>query len=136
MRAGANNLNGSAICILDDDPSVLKSTGRLLSSAGWPVQPFADPQSFLNYARLHRPRLAVIDMAMPLMHGLEVQKRLGDISPATRVIVLTANDDPAVRSKAMAAGALAFFVKPVEDEKFLSEVESAIKVEPPLRRAI
>jgi len=83
--ASTNNLNGSAICILDDDPSVLKSTGRLLSSAGWPVQPFIDPHSFLNYARMHRPRLVVIDMAMPLMHGLEVQKRLREVSPATKI---------------------------------------------------
>src|SRR4051794_17805968 len=108
--ANTNNLNGSAICILDDDPSVLKSTGRLLSSAGWRVQPFEDPNSFLNYARMHRPRLAVIDMAMPLMHGLEVQKRLREISPATKVVILTANDHPVIRASAIGAGEAKFFV--------------------------
>ena len=118
--------NGTAICILDDDPSVLKSTGRLLSSAGWPVQPFQDPNSFLNYAQIHRPRLAVIDMAMTLMHGLEVQRRLREISPVTNVVVLTANDDPAIRSRAIEAGAANFFVKPVEDEKFLSAIASVL----------
>ena len=123
---GPINLNGSAICILDDDPSVLKSTGRLLSSAAWPVQPFQDPHSFLNYARIHQPRLAVIDMAMSSMHGLEVQKRLREISPATRVVVLTANDDQVIRSSAIDAGATAFFVKPVEDEEFLSAIDSAL----------
>lgn len=123
---GPINLNGSAICILDDDPSVLKSTGRLLSSAGWPVQPFQDPHSFLNYARIHRPRLAVIDMAMSSMHGLEVQKRLREISPATRVVVLTANDDQVIRSSAIDAGAADFFVKPVEDDEFLSGIDSAL----------
>jgi two-component system response regulator HydG len=123
---GANNFNGSAICILDDDPSVLKSTGRLLSSAGWRVQPFEDPHSFLNYARVHRPRLAIIDMAMRLMHGLEVQRQLREISPRTKVVVLTANDDPAIRSSAINGGAVNFFVKPVEDEEFLSAIESAI----------
>ena len=122
----AASLNGAAICILDDDPSVLKSTGRLLSSAGWPVQPFQDPNSFLNYAEIHHPRLAVIDMAMPLMHGLEVQRRLREISPATKVVVLTANDDPAIRSRAIEAGATNFFVKPVEDTKFLSAIASAL----------
>ena len=123
---GANNFNGSAICILDDDPSVLKSTGRLLSSAGWRVQPFEDPHSFLNYARVHRPRLAIIDMAMRLMHGLEVQRQLREISPPTKVVVLTANDDPAIRSSAIKGGAVNFFVKPVEDEAFLAGIESAI----------
>jgi two-component system response regulator HydG len=135
---GPNNLNGSAICILDDDPSVLKSTGRLLSSAGWPVQPFQDPHSFLNYARIHRPRVAVLDVAMPLMHGLEVQKRLREISPATRVVVLTANDDPVIRSSAIDAGAAAFFVKPVEDEEFLSGIDWALNrgsVAPPAKAA-
>lgn len=135
---GSNNMNGSAICILDDDSSVLKSTGRLLSSAGWPVQPFQDPHSFLNYARIHRPRVAVLDVAMPLMHGLEVQKRLREISPATRVVVLTANDDPVIRSSAIDAGAAAFFVKPVEDEEFLSGIDSALNrgsVAPPAKAA-
>jgi two-component system response regulator FixJ len=135
---GSNNMNGSAICILDDDSSVLKSTGRLLTSAGWPVQPFQDPHSFLNYAEIHRPRLAVLDVAMPLMHGLEVQKRLREISPATRVVVLTANDDPVIRSSAIDAGAAAFFVKPVEDEEFLSGIDSALNrgsVAPPDKAA-
>jgi two-component system response regulator HydG len=135
---GSNNMNGSAICILDDDSSVLKSTGRLLTSAGWPVQPFQDPHSFLNYAEIHRPRLAVLDVAMPLMHGLEVQKRLREISPATRVVVLTANDDPVIRSSAIDAGAAAFFVKPVEDEEFLSGIDSALNrgsVAPPAKAA-
>jgi two-component system response regulator ChvI len=130
MISGLSHLNGSAICLLDDDPSVLKSTGRLLSSAGWRVQPFEDPYSFLNYAQIHRPRLAVIDIAMPLMNGLEVQKRLRQVSPSTRAFVLTANDDPVIRSTAMKAGAEGFFVKPVEDDEFLSSIEAAIKAGP------
>ena len=127
MIAGPTNFNGSAICLLDDDPSVLRSTGRLLSSAGWNAQPFEDPYSFLNYARIHQPRLAVIDMAMPVMHGLEVQRRLRDLSPNTKVIVLTAHDDPVVRNNAIRAGATGFFLKPVEDEEFLRQIESAIR---------
>ena len=75
---------------------------------------------------------------MPLMHGLEVQKRLREISPATRVVVLTANDDPVIRSSAIDAGAAAFFVKPVEDEEFLSGIDSALNrgsVAPPAKAA-
>jgi FixJ family two-component response regulator len=62
---------------------------------------------------------------MPVMDGLEVQNRLHDVSPATRVIVLTSKDDAVVRSKAMGAGACAFFLKPVEDDEFLAGIKSA-----------
>jgi FixJ family two-component response regulator len=113
------------IYLLEDDPSVIKATSRLLSSEGWKVESFLDPLAFLDSAQAHHPRVAVIDIWMPAMNGLEVQTRLRTLSPATRVIVLTANDDPAVRSKATAAGASAFLVKPADDEEFLSAIESA-----------
>ena len=113
------------ICLVDDDPSVLKATGRLLSSAGWKVEAFSDPIAFLHYAQTHHPNVVVLDIRMPIMGGLEVQTRLQNLSPESRVIVLTSKDDPSVRSKAMDAGATAFFLKPVNDEEFLAGVESA-----------
>jgi two-component system response regulator HydG len=67
----------------------------------------------------------VIDMVMPDMNGLEVQTRLRRLSPSTRVIVLTAKDDPAVRRIAMNAGASAFFIKGVESGEFLAGVKAA-----------
>jgi two-component system response regulator HydG len=112
--------------LVDDDPSVLKATGRLLSSAGWKMELFNDPIAFLQYAETHRPPLVVLDILMPVMNGLEVQTRLRSLSPSTRVIVLTSKDDPSVRSKAMDGGASAFFLKPVGDEEFLAGVESAV----------
>jgi FixJ family two-component response regulator len=117
--------NGVKVCLVDDDPSVLKATARLLSSAGWEVETFSDPASFLKYAQQHSPRVAVVDILMPTMDGLEVQQRLRDLSPSTRVIIMTSNDDPAVRSKAMGAGASAFFLKPVKDDQFLAHIQSA-----------
>ena len=124
--SNSSSVNGSAICLLDDDPSVLKATGRLLSSAGREVQSFTDPHAFLNYAQTQHPRLAILDMLMPLMHGLDVQRRLQNVSPATRVIILTSKDDPFVRSQAMEAGAAGFFLKPVNDEEFLSGVDAIL----------
>ena len=121
-----SSVNGSPICLLDDDPSVLKATGRLLSSAGREVQSFTDPHAFLNYAQTQHPRLAIVDILMPLMHGLEVQRRLRNVSPATRVIILTSKDDPFVRSQALEAGADGFFLKPVNDEEFLSGVDDIL----------
>jgi DNA-binding response OmpR family regulator len=114
-----------SVYLLDDDPSVLKATGRLLDSAGWNVEVFTDPIAFLERAAMHSPDLAVIDILMPEMNGLEVQRRLRRISPSTRVIVLTSKDDPSVRSIAVNAGASAFFVKGVESREFLAGVKAA-----------
>jgi two-component system, LuxR family, response regulator FixJ len=118
-------LNKETVYLLDDDSSILKSTGRLLDSAGWKVEAFTDPVAFLERASMHCPDVAVIDILMPEMNGLEVQRRLQRVSPSTRVIVLTAKDDPSVRRMAMNAGALAFFIKGVESDEFLAGVEAA-----------
>ena len=113
------------VCLVDDDPSVLKATSRLLSWTGWKVESFTDPIAFLRYAQIHHPEVVVLDIRMPVMNGLDVQTQLRNLSPSTRVIVLTSKDDPLVRSRAMKGGACAFFLKPVEDEEFLTSIESA-----------
>jgi len=115
----------SAVYLLDDDPSILKATRRLLDSVGWKVEAFSDPIAFLEHAAIHCPELAVIDIVMPDMNGLEVQTRLRRVSPSTRVIVLTAKDDPSVRRMAMNAGASAFFIKGIESGDFLAGVKAA-----------
>jgi FixJ family two-component response regulator len=116
----------SVVCLLDDDPSVLKALGRLFSSAGLRAEPFSDPEQFLQYAKIHRSPVAVIDIWMPMMNGLEVQSRLHEISPSTRVIVVTGKADPLVRSTAMNAGALAFLTKPFDDEELVTSVRLAL----------
>jgi two-component system response regulator FixJ len=118
-------LNKETVYLLDDDSSMIKSTGRLLDSAGWKVEAFTDPIEFLERASTHCPDVAVIDILMPEMNGLEVQTRLRRVSPSTRVIVLTAKDDPSVRRKAMNAGASAFFIKGVESGEFLAGIKAA-----------
>ena len=115
----------SAVYLLDDDTSILKATRRLLDSAGWKVEAFTDPIAFLEHAAAHHPDVAVIDILLPEMNGLEVQARLRRVSPATRVIVLTSKDDPWVRVMAMNAGASAFFVKGVESGDFLAGITAA-----------
>jgi len=120
------NLITDVICLLDDDPSVLKAVARLLSSAGWQAQQFSDPDKFLEYAKIHRAPVAVIDVWMPLMNGLEVQSRLQEVSPSTRVIIFTGKDDPLVRSTALNAGASAFLTKPFDDEELLTAVRLAL----------
>ena len=119
----ALNKEAAAVYLLDDDASILKATRRLLDSAGWNnLETFTDPIAFLQRAAMHRPELAVIDMLMPVMNGLEVQTRLRRVSPSTRVIVLT---DPSMRRIAMNAGASAFFVKGMESGDFLAGLKAA-----------
>jgi FixJ family two-component response regulator len=114
------------VCLLDDDPSVLKAVGRLLCSAGCRVKQFSDPNEFLVYAKVHRTAVAVIDVWMPVMSGLEVQSRLHELSPSTRVIIFTGRDDQRVRSSALNAGASAFLTKPFDDEELLTAVRLAL----------
>ena len=121
----APNKETSAVYLLDDDTSVLKATSRLLDSVGWKVEAFTAPIEFLERAATYCPELAVIDILMPEMNGLEVQTRLQRVSPSTRVIVLTAKDDPSMRRIAMNAGASAFFIKGVESGEFLAGVKLA-----------
>ena len=118
-------LNKETVYLLDDDFSVIKSTCRLLDSAGWKVEVFTNPVAFLERASTHCPDIAVIDIFMPEMNGLEVQTQLRRVSPSTRVIMLTAKDDPSVRRIAMNAGASAFFIKGVESGEFLAGIKAA-----------
>ncbi len=120
----ALNKETVAVYLLDDDSSILKSMGRLLDSAGWRVETFTDPLAFLEQAAMHCPDVAVIDILMPEMNGLEVQSRLRRVSPSTRVIVLTSKDDPSTRLMAMNAGASAFFLKGAESSQLLAGVEA------------
>ncbi len=114
------------ICLLDDEPSVLKALGRLLLSEGLETEKFTKPACFLAYAQTHSVRLAVIDVRMPDMNGLEVQAALRSFSPETRAIIITAEDDLPNRATAMAGGASAFFLKPLEADAFIEAVRAAL----------
>jgi FixJ family two-component response regulator len=120
------NAAAFVVCLLDDEPSVLRGLSRLFSSVDLQAETFGDPDEFLSYAQKHRPAVALIDVCMPQMNGLEVQSRLHDISPSTRVIIFTGKHDPLVRMTALNAGALAFFTKPFDDEELLTAVRLAL----------
>lgn len=116
----------SPICLLDDDLSVLKALGRLFASHGLHTKQFSEPARFLEYARCHPLRLAIVDLRMPEMTGLEVLANLRFISPGAQVIFLTGESEPANRAAALAGGAIAFFAKTFDDERFLQAVHDAI----------
>jgi FixJ family two-component response regulator len=117
------------ICLVDDDPSMLKALDRLLSSVGLQALLFHEPLGFLSYASCHPVALAVLDIWMPGVSGLATQQKLQTVSPNTRVIIITANDDYSVRNAAIQGGAIGFFVKPFDDETFLAAVHQAMALE-------
>jgi two-component system response regulator FixJ len=114
------------VCLVDDDPAVLKSIGRLLASDGFSVRSFDKPKSFLDHVRTNPVPVVVLDVWMEEMSGLEVQEQVSTLSPLTRVIIITGRDDPAAKRTAMDLGASAFFTKPFDDEQFLDAVRSAL----------
>ena len=114
------------ICLVDDDPSMLRALDRLLSSVGLQAQLFSEPLVFLSYVICNSVALAVIDIWMSGMSGPEVQKELQAISPKTRVIMMTGHDDDLVRNAAIRAGAIAYLDKPFDDEAFLAAVHQGL----------
>src|SRR5687768_5406949 len=114
------NSSTQVVCLVDDDPSVLKSIGRLLASDGFSVRAFHTPGEFLVHAENHRVPVVVLDILMGEMNGLEVQARLRIVSPQTRVIIITGCEDSTARPKAVQLGVIGFFIKPFDSDQFLS----------------
>src|SRR6266576_4439499 len=114
------------VCLVDDDPSVLKSMQYLLVSDGIKVRAFNKPEDFLAHAATHSVPVVVTDIWMEKVTGLEILARMCALSPRPRVIVITAREDLAARATALAIGPVAFFMKPFDDEKFIAAVRQAI----------
>jgi len=123
------NPKGGADCdsiwLLDDDVSMLKALGRLMNSVGFSVEKFTHPIAFLGRLKHAQCHVAVIDVCMPQLSGLEVQARLRQDSPETRIIFMTGRDNPSTRQSALDAGAFAFLTKPFEGETLVQLVRKA-----------
>jgi FixJ family two-component response regulator len=117
-----------SICILDDDASVRDSIVQLLDSDGLKALSFEDAEVFFDHVHSHVVPLALVDVWMPERSGLQVQARLRELSPETKVIVMTARETPAIRATALQAGAFGFLVKPFDDEAFLCLVRRALRL--------
>jgi len=124
----AEEPSAEVVCVVDDDPMMLRAMGRLLSSDGFAVRPFNKGEDFIAYVASHEVPLVVLDIWMKEMTGLEVLARLCAISPQTHVIVITGREDSAVRITATQIGIVAFFIKPFNDEKFLAAVHDALNL--------
>jgi two-component system, LuxR family, response regulator FixJ len=116
-----------SICILDDDASVRNSIVQLLDSDGLKARSFEDVEVFFAHARSNAISLALVDVWMPESNGLQVQARLREVSPDTKVIMMTGRETTAIRVAALQGGAFGFLVKPFDDEVFLSLVRQALR---------
>jgi len=129
-QPNSNSGNGLAspsqvVCLVDDDPSILKSVTRLLQSAGYQVDAFNDAEPFLAYLADHSVLVVILDIWMEHMTGMELLVHLCAKSPHTRVIFITGHEDPAAEATVMQAGAFGFLVKPFDADRFLNLVGRA-----------
>ena len=121
----ARTTTPQVVCLVDDDPSIRRSVGRLLESDGFKVLAFSQPELFLDFATNNPIEVAVLDIWMDRMTGMELLAHLCLRSPKTRTIFITGHEDPAAKATVMNAGAFAFFMKPFDDQSFLNAVRGA-----------
>jgi FixJ family two-component response regulator len=115
------------IAIVDDDPSVRKGLERLIRSLGWKAEPFGSAQEFLASARTEPPTCIVLDLQLPGLNGLELQKQMSEAGLETPIVFLTGHGDIPASVKAMKAGAIEFLTKPVDEQDLLNAIQEAIE---------
>ena len=115
------------IGIVDDDESVRDSISNLIRSAGYRSAAFSSAEAFLNSERQRETDSLVLDIRMPGMSGLELQRRLSEMKCAIPIIFVTAHADDELRARAVKQGAVAFLTKPFRYEVLLGAIRSALE---------
>ena len=114
------------VAIIDDEAGVGRAFQRLVRSAGFEAEVYQCGEDFLSSLASHEPSCAVLDLHMPVLDGFEVQARLMKSGSTVPVIVVTGYDTPEARGRVMAAGAVAYLRKPVDDQALLDAIEWAL----------
>ena len=114
------------VFVVDDDISVRESLEGLIRSEGWEVETFASAQAFLMRPRVLVPSCLVLDVTLPDLSGLDLQKRLADRSDMP-IIFITGYGDVPMTVQAMKAGAVEFLTKPFSDEVLIGAIRQAIE---------
>jgi FixJ family two-component response regulator len=115
------------IYVVDDDDSVRASLKSLLEGVGWRVTAFASALEFLRYPRRAIPGCLILDLSLPDLNGLELQRRLARDQSAVPVIFITGCGDIPTTVQAMKAGAVEFLTKPFRAEILLGAIAGAIE---------
>ena len=122
------------VFVVDDYAPVRSAVSRLLRAAGFAVAAFASPEEFLAQYDPHTPGCLVLDLDMPAVNGLELQRILARKGSVLPIIFLTGHGDIPKSVQAMKRGAIDFLTKPVNDENLLAAVRAAIEKDRALRR--
>jgi len=112
---------------VDDDPSMREALARLFRSIGMRAQIFASAQDFLKFKRPDAPACLVLDVRLPGLGGLDLQRELGAGDRAIPIIFITGHGDIPMSVEAMKAGAVEFLTKPFRDQALLDAIHQAIQ---------
>ena len=115
------------VFVVDDDVSVRESLQLLIRTEGWKPQTFASAQEFLDHPRAFVPSCLVLDVSLPDLNGLDLQKRVADERTDMPIIFITGYGDVPLTVQAMKAGAVEFLTKPFSDDVLLSAVRGALE---------
>jgi len=122
------------VFVVDDDASVREGLGSLIRSAGLGVETFASAQEFLARSRSDVPSCLVLDVRLPGLSGLDLQKRMSEVNMEIPIIFITGHGDVPTSVQAMKAGAIEFLTKPFRDRALLDAIDQAIKRDRAARR--
>jgi len=114
------------ISVVDDDASVLSATIDLLDSAGLACEPFASAEAYLASGRARSTSCLILDVCMPGVNGVELQRRLVAAGHSIPTIFITAFPQERTRAQAESHGAICYLCKPYQDEELLNCVRSAL----------
>jgi len=117
----------SIVFVVDDDVSVRESLELLIKSEGWQPETFSSAHDFLTRSRTPAPSCLLLDISMPGLNGLELQKRVAAEHPDVPIIFITGHGDVPKTVQAMKAGAVEFLTKPFKDDVLLGAVRQALE---------
>src|ERR1700728_5167071 len=114
------------VFVVDDDVSVRESLESLIRCEGWQSEAFASAQEFLDYPRVHIPNCLVLDVSLPGLNGLDLQRLVADERTDMPIIFITGHGDVAMTVEDMKAGAVEFLTKPFNDDVLLTAIRAAL----------
>ena len=117
----------ATIAIVDDDPSVREGLSSLIRSAGLQIETFASAQEFLARPGAEPPSCLVLDLQLPGLSGLDLQKRMAEVGLEIPIVFLTGHGNIPASVQAMKAGAVEFLTKPFDDKELLRAIQEAIE---------
>jgi FixJ family two-component response regulator len=115
------------ISIIDDDPSFRDATRRLVKSLGYPARAFASAEDFLKSDGIRSSACLILDVNMPGLSGIELQRRLAAQGNPTPIIFVTAAPDAAIQASTLEAGAVGFLSKPFREASLVENLDVALK---------